>query len=366
MSALDEFRPRWASPPGDSIRTALAQQDWDIRRLSAELEVSESVTAGLLDGSTRVTMDLARRLADSLGGSTRFWMLRDAKYCQSTDWVKADRWVSLLPAKEMHDLDWIRPFDDWYSKVTSCMEFFGVDSPREIHGGPHRVVTSRYRATPKTPEQNAAIAAWVRRVELQAQTLRCDGWNSIAFQTLFPQLAELSRMRDPQVFMPKLQQLACSTGVAVVAVRPPRGCPANGVSMTLKSGVRAIGLSGRYLADDHFWFTFFHEAGHLVRHDPSLVFIDEIERNLRPTADDVEREADLLASEVLFPTQLREYVPRKPTPYTVHGLSKRAGVSTGVIVGQLQHAGLIPFNSRLNRLKNRYRWEGSVLTRGNA
>ena len=366
MPTVEEFRPRWASPPGDSIRIALTERRWDTRRLSAELEVSEPLTAGLLNGSTRVTVDIARRLAGSLGGTTRFWMIRDARYCESRDWMEADRWVSLLPAKDMLTLGWVEPFDDWYGKIAACMEFFGVDSPSDLHNGPVGADAARYRAKPKTVEQDAAISAWVRQVALEAQTLPCAGWDSTALEALFPQLAELSRIPDPHVFVPQLQQLCSSAGVAVVVVRAPRGCPVNGVLMTLPSGVRAIGLSGRYLADDHLWFTFFHEAGHLVLHDPSLVFIDDIDRDHGPAADGSEMEADRFASNVLLPPQLCTGLPRKATPYTVYGLSKRAGVSNGVIVGQLQHAGLIPFKSPLNRLKHRYRWEGSTLTRGNA
>ena len=365
--STEEFRPRWASPPGDSIRIALTERDWDLRRLSAELEVSEPVTAGLLDGSTRVTVDIARRLEGSLGGTTRFWMTRDARYCESREWVDADRWVSLLPTREMLKLGWVEPFDDWYGQVTACIDFFGVDSPSDLHHRPVAAEAVRYRARPRTVEQDAVISAWVHRVELEAQALPCATWDRTAFEALFSQLKALSKNRDPREFVPQLQLLCSSVGVAVVLVRPPRGCPVNGVSMTLASGTRAIGLSGRYLADDHLWFTFFHEAGHLMLHDPALVFIDEIQRNpSAASADegDLEMEADHFASSVLLPAQLRKGVPHKPAPYAVHGLSKRAGVSTGVIVGQLQHAGLVPFNSPLNRFKNRYRWEGTTLIRG--
>ena len=366
MSTVEEFRPRWASPPGDSIRIALTERHWDLRRLSAELEVSEPETAGLLDGSTRVTVDIARRLAESLGGTTRFWITRDARYCESREWVDADRWVSLLPTRDMLTLGWVVPFDDWHGKVAACIDFFGVESPSDLHNGPVGAETARYRAKPKTVEQDAAISAWVRRVELEAHALTCASWDSTAFETLFPQLAALSNSPDPGEFVPELQLLCSSVGVAVVVVRAPRGCPVNGVSMTLTSGMRVIGLSGRYLADDHLWFTFFHEAGHLILHDPTLVFIDDIERNHSAASDGLEMEADGFAADVLLPTQFRKGLPRRPTPYTVHGLSKRVGVSNGVIIGQLQHAGLIPFRSPLNRLKHRYRWEGTTLTRGNA
>ena len=361
MVAAGEFRPRWASPPGESIRGALAERHWDVRRLATELAVSEPVATGLLDGSTRVTVEIARGLAESLGGSTRFWISRDARYCESLDWVEADRWVSLLPIREMRALGWVEAADEWHGNITACMELFGVDSPGDLSGPKVRAASARYRAKPRTPEQDAAVTAWVRQVELEAQTLQCDDWSLTAFQAALSQVSALSRVSDPRKFVPELQRLCTLVGVAVVIVRAPRSCPVSGVSMMLPSGVRAIGLSGRYLADDHLWFTFFHEAGHLILHNEDLVFVDDLDSDRSPAAEGPEAQADRFASDALLPAPLRDGIARSPSPSTVHGLAKRAGVSNGVVVGQLQHARLVSFKSRLNRLKHRYEWDGKAL-----
>ena len=167
--------------------------------------------------------------------------------------------------------------------------------------------------------------------------------------------------RTLESFVPALQRLCSLVGVAVVIVRAPRDCPVSGVSMMLPSGARAIGLSGRYLADDHLWFTFFHEAGHLLLHDQDLVFADDLDSNRSAAVEGPEAEADRFASDALLPAALRTGIARSPSPSTVHGLAKRSGVSNGVVVGQLQHARIVSFNSRLNRLKHRYKWDGTAL-----
>ena len=365
MVAFEEFRPRWASPPGDSIREALSERCWDVRRLAAELSVSEQLALGLLDGSTRVTIEIARGLAEVLGGSARFWVSRDARYCESLDWLEADRWMSLLPTKDMHLLGWVEPAEEWYGDVAACMALFGVDAPGDLVDQELLSERVRYRAKVRTTEQDATVAAWVHRVEFEAQNVECELWDQDAFQAVLPQLAALSRIPDPRTFVPKLQQLCLVVGVAVVFVRAPRGCPVSGVSMMLPSGTRAIGLSARYLADDHLWFTFFHEAGHLLLHDQDLVFVDDIDRD-RSAVDGAELEADQFAAEVLLPAAHRTEIGRNPSPTVIHGLAQRAGVSHGVIVGQLQHAGQLPFKSRLNRLKRRYQWDGTTLISGSA
>ena len=364
MNSPDEFRPRWASPPGESIRQAMAERHWDLERLASELEVTTHVATDLLDGATRITITIARELANSLGGSTRFWMTRDARYCEFRDWATADRWVSLLPIRDMRSFGWIDRITEWQDNISACMEFFGVDSPGDLDGSKVRTAGASFRAKPRNAEQDAAIAAWVRKVELEAIDVQCGAWDHDGFRGTLPHIAVLSKTPDPRKFIPEITRLCSAVGVAVVAVRAPAGCPVNGVALTLPSGVRVIGLSGRYLADDHLWFTLFHEAGHLLLHDHDSIFVDEIEKGPSSDVDGPEAEADRFASQVLLPETLLTGVPRNPPPKVVHGLAKQAGISNGVVVGQLQHAGLLSFNSKLNRLKHRYQWDGTALTRG--
>ena len=344
----------------------MAERRWNLARLASELELDEQVATDLLEGNTRITVTIAKELTTFFGGSPRFWLTRDARYCEFRDWTAADKWVSLLPIRDMRSFGWIDRYTDWRDKISACMEFFGVDSPSDLDGSRVATTGAHYRAMPQSAEQDAAIAAWVRKVQLEANEVKCNSWNHIDFEEILPQIARLSKTSDPRKFVPEVQKLCSAVGVAVVLVRAPAGCPVNGVALTLPSGVRTIGLSGRYLADDHLWFTFFHEAGHLLLHDHNSIFVDEIEKGLDSKLDDLEAEADRFASQMLLPEALLTKVKRNPHPNVVHGLAKRAGVSNGVVVGQLQHVGLLPFNSRLNRLKHRYKWNGTTLIPGSA
>jgi len=124
-----------------------------------------------------------------------------------------------------------------------------------------------------------------------------------------------------------------------------------------------IVLSGRYKSDDHLWFTFGHESGHLVKHDVHGMYVDELDRRHTEAESPEEREADAFSANFLVPPDVRADFPRRPTPTQVHGLAGRAGVAPGIIVGQMQHAGILGFDSRLNHLKRRYKWVDSILER---
>lgn len=366
MNERQHFVSRWASSPGETIRNAIHSRDWSVEQLAAETSLDEEVVLTLLDGSARMTVDLANRLAATVGGTARFWLSRDVRYREQLEWVEADRWTSMLPLGEMARMGWIeeRP-GDWKQRVLSSVDFFGLDSVGDLCEGGSRLAQARYRSTPDTTEQEAVVAAWVRRVEVEAQKIVRSSWSVDALKDVLPELTALSRNPDPTVFVPKLQRICANVGVAVAVVRPPRGCPVSGIAMTLESGERVIGLSGRFMSDDHFWFTFMHEVAHLVLHDDP-VYVDDIDLERTRIADNKEVEADELASRILLSDKQLAALGRDPSPVAIHGLGVRAGVANGVIVGQLQHAGLVAFNSRLNRLKHRYAWDGTVLVRRTA
>jgi HTH-type transcriptional regulator / antitoxin HigA len=113
-------------------------------------------------------------------------------------------------------------------------------------------------------------------------------------------MRRLTRKKEPSIFVPELRKLCAENGVALVIARGPAGCRASGATRFLSDKKAMILLSFRYLADDQFWFTFFHEAGHLLMHSHKAVFLED--------GSDVslkeEHEANLFAQNILIPPNL--------------------------------------------------------------
>ena len=111
-------------------------------------------------------------------------------------------------------------------------------------------------------------------------------------------------------------------------------------------------LSFRYLTDDHFWFTFFHEAGHLLLHGRKDLFLEGIESPI----DKEEQEANEFAARTLIPSDFENALSDLPVRYKdVIRFATRVGVSPGIVVGQLQFRKLIG-QDQLNDVKRRYTW----------
>jgi len=110
-------------------------------------------------------------------------------------------------------------------------------------------------------------------------------------------------------------------------------------------------LSLRHTSDDHFWFTFFHEAGHILLHSKKQVFIDEAKQSL----DAEEEEANQFADNQLTPkSQLKKFLQRGVfTAAAIKDFANQVDVSPGIVVGKLQHEGFIEIKNH-NKLKRKF------------
>jgi Zn-dependent peptidase ImmA (M78 family) len=161
----------------------------------------------------------------------------------------------------------------------------------------------------------------------------------------------LASEANPDVFAPKLTESCAAVGVAVVFAGAPKGCPVSGATKWLSPTKALLMLSLRHKTNDHLWFSFFHEAGHLILHGKRMLFIDG-EGALN---DDQEEEANRFARDVLIPPSHSGALNTLPkTEAEVVRFAHAVGIAPGIVVGRMQKEGLLEWRSRLNHLKEKY------------
>jgi hypothetical protein len=184
-------------------------------------------------------------------------------------------------------------------------------------------------------------------------------FNRAALEERVPLVRALTRKIDPERFIPELRTLLHEAGVALVVLPAIPGSPVSGAARVLPDGGAMVAVSGRYLADDQLWFTVFHEIGHLLLHADRGLYIDDL--SLEAASSDDEQEANRFAGQTLLPQQFRNKIPSGRLVYRdVIRIARDAGISPGIVVGQLQYDERLGFN-QLNDAKRRYEWDGSTL-----
>jgi len=321
MNDNEAFLPNWASPPGDTIADILYDRHIARTEFALQLGVSGDELDSLLEGEAPISIEIARALWQTLGGSVEFWMSRDLQYRGDMTRIRdlEESWFADLPIRDMVRYGWILPFDDPNMQLNECLRFFDVES----------------------------IAAWNHKYS-QLHELA-------AFRTSpsFEPSPSATNVKEPKSFLPRLQSLCRECGVACVVVRSPDGCRASGATYFMSSDKAVIQLSFRYLTDDHFWFSFFHEAGHLLKHGPDRLFL-ELDRQ---SGTDEEREANDFAASTLIPPDAQERMMALRDDWRdLVRFAVQIGIAPGIVVGQLQHFGRLRRN-QLNRLKRSFAWE---------
>ena len=160
-----------------------------------------------------------------------------------------------------------------------------------------------YRKSSAFSESPEAIAVWLRLAEIAAERVKTKPYDRIAFRRLLTDLRSLT-------------------------MEPP----------------------DRYRTNDHFWFTFFHEAAHIFLHGKKAVFIDGEEQ----TSAREEEEANAFAGDLLIPKQEYAAFVQQGAffPETIEEFAERIGLHPGIVVGRLQHDGLIKYKWH-NQLKEK-------------
>ena len=356
MANRSEFTPDWASPPGSTIRSILREKKLSSLELSNLLQCSNDEIQRLLDGRMTISIRLARSLSAALGSSVEFWISRDFHYRHVSTELREieEQWLATLPVDDMVKFGWLTPPPLPNQEMYACLQFFGVN---DLTSWKHKYGllsdhigfrTSRsYESTP------GAVIAWLRQGEIEASFVSCANWNATELRKRLPAIRSLTRQKDPAVFLPALKSHCASAGVALTVIRAPRGCRASGAVRFISDQKAIVQLSGRYLVDDQFWFTFFHEVGHLLLQEPREIILDHLEKRDTPEED----EANEFATRILIPYEHRSALMQLGhKPRDIIKFARRIGIAPGIVVGQLQHYGILSHSS-MNSLKRRYRWK---------
>ena len=349
----------WFSKPGDSLRELMKRRATDAEYLAGRLEGGMSALRGLLDGTLAIDADRATALADTIGGTREFWLKRQSNYEASLNRAvdaaaaaaEAEEWIDRVPRpgpRRRGRLSDVALKDE----LRQRMAYFNVPSIASWHERYGRVcANTRFRTSNSYCSLETAVLLWLRRGELETDLVPTRAWKSGNLQDRLSAIRKLSRISQPSRFFPKLRTLCAEAGVAVVAVRAPQGCRASGATRLVMSNKAMMLLSFRHRADDQFWFTVFHEMGHLILHG-AHTFVD----GDGTPEDEREREANQFASQCIIPAdRFAEFADLSADRDSVIRFSVSIGVSPGLTVGQMQHRRMIPFN-RLNSLKRHWTW----------
>ena len=197
-----------------------------------------------------------------------------------------------------------------------------------------------------------AITTWLRLGELAVETSQLSSFDKKALKNCIPTIQELSYTM-PEDWTIKLKEICASFGVALSLCEMVPKAPIYGAARWIHSKtVPLIQLTDRRKNISSFWFSFYHELGHILLHGKKDIFlegIDEIECD-----QEKEDEADAFAEKLLVPKNLGDELETFIMRIDIEDilfLSKKYKVNPGIIVEQAKRKRIIKYNDiRFNGL----------------
>jgi addiction module HigA family antidote len=354
----NQYNPDFVTPPGETLLETLeiigmSQAEFAERTGRPTKTINE-----IIRGKATITSETALQFEKVLGVSASFWINREQNYQEwrarkkeRSSFEKHLSWIDEFPVKEMVDLGWIEKHDEPLHKLDELLRFFGIASPQQWNAVTNDLGLA-FRRSPAFKAEPAIISAWLRKGEIEAQNINCESFDAEIFKNALSEIRLLTN-KPPEVFVPKTIELCAKAGVAIVLVHELHKLRTNGATRWLNPTKALIQLSLLYKTDDQLWFTFFHEAGHILLHGKRDIFLEEDNQT-----NNKEDEANRFAADWLIPAnEYRNFDPRGSyfSKAEINEFAEKLRIAPGIVVGRLQHDRRIPMKN-CNDLKRKVRW----------
>lgn len=348
--------PDLAVPPGDFLAETLEAMGVSQTELAARTGRPVQAINEIIKGKKEITPETALELERVLGAPAHVWLNLERDYrlnrARLADLERLRQQIPRarrFPYAEMAGLGWLPETGDREQRVRELLRFFGVASLANLPF----VQEAAYRKSAGKKASPEALAAWLRKGELEARAVVTQPFNAPALRAALPRMKAMTRWQ-PERFQPALCRLCADCGVALIFVPHLRGTYANGATRWLSGNKALVQLSIRNRYDDIFWFSFFHEVGHLLLHGKRDVFIDALDKFLSQQ-DPKERETDSFAADTLISAHDFAALRRlsRYTSANVRAFAEHIGLAPSIVVGRLQHEQLLP-HTHLNGLRAKF------------
>ena len=347
MSIKNEYFPETVTHPGLTLNEKLKEIGMSKKEFALRTEKPEQTIIKIINGNSAITPDMSIQFENVLKIPANFWLKKQYRYDEIVARNKrqsfneeAEEWARCFPYATMANFGWVPLTRKIEEKVDALFQFFGLSGKTAWDDYYYeQKLKVCFRVSLKQTAESHAVSAWLRQGEIVAADLNVPTYNSKIFKRKLRRI-KILMVNHPERFFIQLQELCRQAGVKVVYTPCLPKAPISGSTRWI-GDAPLIQLSDRYKRNDIFWFTFFHEAGHILLHGKKYVSIENID--FHDVDLEKEEEADAFAVNWTFTEeQEQEVLAARPiTENDVVSFAKKFGTHPAVIIGRFHHKEII-------------------------
>ena len=336
------YNPNIAIHPGTTLSDVLEASNMTQSELAERTGLTPKTVSEITQGKNPITPETATKLSAVFGTSVSFWNNLERSYQETLVRLKEQERLDLEAAdlgkfqcyKELVYWKYLPKVSIPREKVSHLLNFFQVSSLGFIPQT-HPVA---FRQTKQKNFSHESLAAWLRCGEIDAAKIETKPFKKELVFDRLQEMRKLTVVPNAQL-QEKLQSICAECGIAVAFVPYFANTYVDGATRWLSNDKALIQVSLRGNSSDRFWFTFFHELGHLLKHGKTDAFVEFFEAGKNDSLIEKEKEADEFSKETLIPAlAFKEFRSKKDlSDEAIRNFAKNISVSPSIVAGRIKH-----------------------------
>ncbi|WPV67151.1 XRE family transcriptional regulator [Chitinophaga sp. LS1] len=297
MVKQNQYFPQSVPHPGETLRGKLEEMMMGPKEFALRTGKPEKTVIAIIKGDSSITPDMAVQFESVTRIPANFWMNHQRHYDEFLAREKrqiviqsAIGWAKQFPLAEMIRKEWLPAATTIQEKTIEMLSFFGFSNHTAWEDYYfNQQLKVAFRISLAQTIEPYAISVWLRKGELQAMELETKDYSEKKFKEALKKLKSISA-NSTEKKIGQIQRICLEAGVKVVYTPRINKAPIRGATRWLND-TPFIQLTEQN--NESFWFTFFHEAGHILLHGKKDIFLEKVEYSDKDLIK--EKEADEFA-----------------------------------------------------------------------
>ncbi len=268
--------------PGETLKEVLEDREMSQRELAFRIALTEPYISNIVNGVKPITISLAKKLEYALGVEAAFWINLQSNYEKElSDYEE----VNSITVEEISVIKKIKDLISYMKEIgflgeennesMLVIELRRILKVSNLTNIPHVCNNGAYRLTQTDTLDPYVLFTWLRICDLIVEQYK-DLKYSLDIEKLKIKLPEIKSLMFEEfiIIKEKLKDIFSECGINFAIVRNFKGAPVQGVINKKADNTLSLIMTNRRKYADIFWFTLFHEIGHIIFNDFDKSLID--------------------------------------------------------------------------------------------
>lgn len=337
MEIRNGLSTEFISHPGETLLELLNQYDISQKELSIKTQTSEKHINEIIKGKKDISVAFAKKLENVFKPSASFWINRQNIYDEKIETIRIIENITKeekevlkqFPVDELVKFGYLSDDRNEIEKVLSLRKFSGTSNLLNTVEVLDYMLPNLAFKTDNTKSKTNPykMYSWLRMCQIETESIyNPNEYNSKLLRDSLDDIKRLSSLMDFDKAYKGISRILFDCGINFKIVHNFKGLNVQGFIKPINDNV-SLCVTIKWHSEDVFWFTLFHEFGHLLHKRNSKPFID--------LYDDEEDEANSFARDHLIRPDTYERLVNRISKYSIIRCARENGVCPAVIVGRL-------------------------------